>query len=147
MIGLEERLGIKIDARERIIAFIAEYAAYLRNRLRKGEDGKVAYERIKGKKPTVLGLEFGEKVWFKRRRGPKLEKLKSRWTEGIFVGVRRASNQAMIATELAICMIRDVKRMPIEQRWIRDTCDWINWAPWRQGPGRCGRGRARGSSP
>ena len=51
LIGLEERLGIKIDARERIIAFIAEYAAYLRNRLRKGEDGKVAYERIKGKNP------------------------------------------------------------------------------------------------
>ena len=25
-----------------------------------GGDGKVPYERIKGKKPTILGIEFGE---------------------------------------------------------------------------------------
>ena len=53
---LLERLKRKIDARERIVAFIPEYAAYMMNRLTKGLDGKVAYERIKGKKPTVMGI-------------------------------------------------------------------------------------------
>ena len=60
--GLQERLGMKVDAIERIVTFIPEYSAYLMNRLEIGKDGKVGYERIKGKKPTVLGLEFGEKV-------------------------------------------------------------------------------------
>ena len=32
-LGLQERLGRKSDARERVVALIAEYAAYLMNRL------------------------------------------------------------------------------------------------------------------
>ena len=57
-LGLEERLGIKVDARERIVAFLPEYVTYLMNRLKEGEDGKTVLERIRGKKPTVVGLEF-----------------------------------------------------------------------------------------
>ena len=78
-LGLEERLGRQLDARERIVAFIPEYAAYLMNKLFVGEDGKVAYERVKGKKPSVLGIEFVEKVLYKVKRGAKLEKIKARW--------------------------------------------------------------------
>eukprot|EP00973_Karenia_brevis_P023014 3170334-Karenia_brevis.AAC.1 len=80
---MEERLGIDIDAEERIVAFIPAYAAYLYNRLHRGEGGKVAYERVKGKKPTVVGIEFGEKVLYMGLRGLKLEKIKSRWEYGI----------------------------------------------------------------
>ena len=50
-----------MDTRERIGMFFPEYAAYLKNRLEEGKDGKAPYERSKGKEPTVLGLEFGEK--------------------------------------------------------------------------------------
>ena len=60
LLSLEERLGKKVDARERIISFIPEYAAYLLNRFHVGDDGRVPYERMKGKKPTVLAVEFGE---------------------------------------------------------------------------------------
>ena len=75
---LQERVGRRIDARERILAFLPEYAVYLMNRLKKGEDGKVAYERIRGKKPSVTGVEFGEKVLFKLPKGAKMDKLNSR---------------------------------------------------------------------
>ena len=77
-LGLQERLGRKLDARERIVAFIPEYAAYLENRLSQGVDGFVAYERVKGKRPTVLGVEFGEKVLFKKHLNAKLEKINAR---------------------------------------------------------------------
>ena len=59
-LGLQERLKRKIDARQRLVAFIPEYAPYMMNRLSKGLDGKVAYERIKSKKSTVMGVEFGK---------------------------------------------------------------------------------------
>ena len=85
-LSLQERMGVKLDARERIVAFIPEYVAYLMNRLCRGEDGKVSYERIKGKKPTVLGVEFGEKVLYKVRLGSKMEKINPRWEHGVFVG-------------------------------------------------------------
>jgi len=54
-------MGRRVDTRERIGMFFPEYAAYLKNRLEEGKDGKAPYERSKGKEPTVLGLEFGEK--------------------------------------------------------------------------------------
>eukprot|EP00973_Karenia_brevis_P039476 5448959-Karenia_brevis.AAC.1 len=65
--------------RERVVAFIPEYAAYLYNRLHKGDDGKTAYERIKGKKPSVVAIEFAEKVLYRKSKGAKLEKIKSGW--------------------------------------------------------------------
>eukprot|EP00973_Karenia_brevis_P093359 12417004-Karenia_brevis.AAC.1 len=58
LLRLEERLNRDIDARERIVAFIQQYAAYLYNRLHRGDDGKVSYERVKGKRPSVVGIEF-----------------------------------------------------------------------------------------
>ena len=65
LLGLEERMARMVDARERIVAFIPEYVSYLYNRLHVGDDGKVPYERMKGKSPTVLGLEFEEKLLYK----------------------------------------------------------------------------------
>ena len=41
LLGLQERIGRKIDRRERIIGFIPEYAAYMTNRLSQGKDGQV----------------------------------------------------------------------------------------------------------
>ena len=49
-LALEGRIGQKIDAESRVVAFMAEYAAYLVNRLSVGKDGKTPYERNKGKK-------------------------------------------------------------------------------------------------
>ena len=91
-LAFQERVGRKIDARERVVAFIPEYSAYLLNRLSVGEDGKVQYERVRGKKPTVLGLEFGEKLAYMKAKGDKFSKLKSRRGMGLFLGVRRKTN-------------------------------------------------------
>ena len=52
-LGLQERMEREVDARERIVAFIPEYAAYLENMSSQGSDGMVAYERIKGQKPII----------------------------------------------------------------------------------------------
>ena len=120
-LGLQEKLGRKVDAKERIVAFMPDYAAYLLNRLHVGEDGKVPYERMKGKKPTVLGIEFGEKVLYKIKLGGKLEKLNARWAYGIFVGIRRKSNEVMVSTQEGIVFARSVKRIPMEKRWDEDN--------------------------
>lgn len=79
--ALEGRLGCKIDAKEKVVVFMAEHAAYAQNRLEVGADGTTAYERTKGKSAKVLGLGFGEKLlWKVRPKSGKLEKLKSRWS-------------------------------------------------------------------
>ena len=85
LLALEGRLGKRVDAREPIVTFMPEYAAYLMNRLEVGKDGKTAYERTTGKKATVLGIEFGEKLLFKVR-------LRKRW--------RRSKNAGSMASLL-----------------------------------------------
>ena len=47
------------------------------------EDGKTAYERIKGKVAKIEGLEFGEGLLWKRiREGGPLGKLTCMWEDG-----------------------------------------------------------------
>ena len=75
------------------------------------------YERVRGKSPLVIGVEFGEKVLYHVARGSKLEKTRARWHPGIFVGVKRKSNQLMIATPEGIHFVRAVRRIPFEKRW------------------------------
>ena len=60
-IALQQRLGRRLDARERVVAFLPEYMAYLMNRLKVGEDGKTVFERVRGKRASVVGLEFGKR--------------------------------------------------------------------------------------
>ena len=62
LIALEGKVERQLDPQEAVVTFIPEYAAYVLNRLEVGKDGKTAYERAKGKKATVVGIEFGEKV-------------------------------------------------------------------------------------
>ena len=81
-LGFQERLGCKVDARERVVAFMPEYGSYLMDRLKQGKDGRVAYERFKGKKPSVAGVEFGGKLLCKvaiRRKSEKSQCLVGTW--------------------------------------------------------------------
>ena len=77
--GLQGKIGRKLDGMENVVNFIPEYASYLMNRLEVGRDGKVAYDRAKGKKPNVLGVEFEEKLLYGVKPTAKLEKINSRW--------------------------------------------------------------------
>ena len=92
-LALEERIGQEIDAGANVVTFLAEYAGYLLNRLEVGQDGKTAYERTKGKAASVLGIEFGEKLLWKKKAGQKMDKVNSKWEYGIFAGVRPKSGE------------------------------------------------------
>ena len=37
----------------------------------------------------------------------------------------------MVATPERVLVTRSVRRIPIEERWGRDTLDWVKWAPWK----------------
>ena len=62
----------------------------------------------------------------------KLQKINARWDLGIFVGVRKRSNELAIAAEDGIHFVRSVKRVPFEKRWGEDCASWVKWAPWNR---------------
>ena len=130
LLALERRIGRKVDPTEAVVAFMPEYAAYLLNRMEVGKDGKTSYERCKGKAATVIGLEFGEKVLWRKKKADKMAKLRSRWSYGIFVGVRRKSGEMWIATKNGeVVKARAVKRIPSEDRWSEDCANWVKHTP------------------
>ena len=134
--ALEGRIGKRISAERRIVKFMAEYGAYLLNRLEVGKDGKTAYERVRGKKGRVLGVEFGEKLLWKVRPKERLEKIQPRWEYGIFVGVKRKGGEVWVATkEGGMKAVRSVRRIPVEERWGEDCLDWVKNVPWNRGDG------------
>ena len=132
LLALEDRLGARVDAKEPIVSYMPEYAAYLLNRLEIGKDGKTAYERCKGKKATVLGLEFGEKVLYKVKRDAKQAKIRARWEYGIFVGVKARSGEVWLATAEKTFSARSVRRLPADQRWSTDCVRWVRRTLWNR---------------
>ena len=132
LLELESNLGRKINRRERIVAFIPKYSAYLTNRYKTGSDGKVVYQRQKGKNPRPTGLEFGEKVLYIKRKGDKFEKLNPRLGEGIFVGVDSRSQEHYISRPEGIVRAECVYRIPESRRWGEDCVNWVKWAPWNR---------------
>lgn len=94
-------------------------------------------KETKGKKATVLGVEFGEQLLWKRHKGANMGKLRSRWELGIFVGVRRKSGEVWVATkEWVIVKARSVRRIPEEDRLGPDCLRWVKNVPWNRYLGR-----------
>jgi hypothetical protein len=65
--ALEERLGSKVPATSNIVAFMADYAAYLVNRLEVGKNGKTSYERCRGRRRVCWGWSLESSSCIRRR--------------------------------------------------------------------------------
>ena len=67
---------MKIDATHSIWPWIAEHAGFFLTSCEVGQDGRTAYERLKGKSAKVQGTVFAEGILRKRKRaGRPLGKL------------------------------------------------------------------------
>jgi hypothetical protein len=133
--ALEGRLKRKVPGQHNIIAWLVEFAAVLVNRYEVGHDGKTPYERLRGKNSKLLGMEFGEKVNFRRSRlAGKLAKLDCLWEDGIFLGYRSTSGEVIIGTKGGVLRTRTVSRKPEEHRWAEENLDMVGGMPWKTSP-------------
>ena len=81
----------------------------------------------------MAGLEFGEKLLWKKLKGPKMAKMKARWEYGIFVGVRRRSGEFWVVLKSGgMKKVRSVRRIPEEERWGTDNRRWVRSVPWNK---------------
>ena len=71
--ALESRLGQEVSAESNIVTFMADYAAYLINRLEVGKEGKTADEQLNGKGASVFVIGVGRKSAMAQEGGPKTE--------------------------------------------------------------------------
>ena len=130
--ALEAKIKVKVPANHDVVAWLVEFAGVLLNRYGVAADGKTAYERLKGKKSKLLGIEFGEKVHFRRQAvGDRLAKLDVMWEDGIFLGYRPTSGEMIIGTSAGVMRTRTVRRRPEEERWGPANLELVVGVPWQ----------------
>ena len=61
-LSLQQRLRVKVDAKERITVFMPDNVAYLSNRHIQGEDGKVSYDGGKSKEADHHGIGLWREI-------------------------------------------------------------------------------------
>jgi hypothetical protein len=93
------------------------------------------YERTKGKSATVLGIEFGEKLLW-RKREAKMDKISSKWEYGFFVGIRQKSGEIWVADRSGVGKARSVRKMARQDRWTADSVLWVRNVPWNRYKGQ-----------
>ena len=83
----------------------------------------------------MLGIEFAEQImWKKKVAGVTQKKLESPWRHGMFLGVKKASGEMVVADEdgkYVVC--RTVKKLPDESKWKLKGLDWVRFVPWNLG--------------
>jgi len=129
---LEFKWKVSIPDDHAVLTWMVGYASFLLNRFEVGRDGKSNYERLKGKKAKVNGLEFAEGLWFKiKEKKEGVGKLAVRWRDGVYLGVRAASGEIIVGTEEGVFRTRTVKRKPLESRWLQSNSTKIGGVPWK----------------
>ena len=101
-----------------------------------GRDGITVEQRTRGRKSAVLGLEFGEKVLYKRKTETNyMEKILPRWEYGLFLGIKQSSGELLIMGPNGLKVVRSARRIPSEERWDPKCLDWVRLVPWNLGDG------------
>ena len=95
---MEFKSGVSIKPSDPIMQWMVRWAGMLLSRFRKDEEGVTPYERARGKKCKIETLAFGECVFFRKLSESRGSQMESRWSEGVWLGHARSSNEAWIGT-------------------------------------------------
>ena len=105
------------------------------NKCGKGHDGRTPHERLKGKKATMITIEFGERVHHRKKpaKGP-LAKLQVLWQDGVYLGQRAASGEFIVGCGDGVEVTRNVHRKPDVERWTPGSERLVQGVAWCTSP-------------
>ena len=88
--------------------------------------------RLKGKPWSIELPIFGECVDYRKRTRHNLE---SRWSRGVFVGVRVKTTERIVMDETGTNVEQFVTRVPEEQRYDHRLLQSVRGTLWKANPG------------
>ena len=126
---LEFNCQMQIPPESKTIAWMIGHAATLLNLDTVGSDGKVPFERWRGRGHHMGRCVFGERVWY--RVGPLTDRSKAedRMESGIFVGFRMKSSEYILIANGEAITARTIRRKPVPERWTNPE-EIINIPVW-----------------
>ena len=131
--SFERKVQSKVPDGHIVLSWLVEHVAWLLTARTRGEDGKTAYQRIRGRAFTRRLLEFGERCLYKLpMKGPRHDergKLQERWRRGIFLGFARYTNEYILWDDGAVVKSRCHQRMSRNLRWPAGAHEKIDKDP------------------
>ena len=135
-LALQSRYKSRIRSDHPILPWLVKHAAMILNLCKIGNDGRIAYERRKGKRFLRTLPEFGECIWHLKPQSVGKEKLESRWESGVFAGLREESGEIDVISDQRVIEVRGCLRKPEEERWNQEEFAGVQGVPWESVPGR-----------
>ena len=130
-LALEKRVDAKIPVDHKIMTWLVECAAEHMNKFLVGEDGRTAYERIKGKKYRGEVVEFGRRVMYRIPGKTQGGLMEERRVQGVWLGKRALSDEHIVAMDDGkICVTSAVRLLPDSESWNKDLIDKLKGTPW-----------------
>ena len=118
------------------LVWLVRRASAKMRRFEMGADGLTPYRRLKGKAFTSRICKFGECVWYLKPKSRGKEKADTRWSEGIWLGIRDISGGHIIGTPNRVIKVRTIKRRPASDQWKWTEIQLMRGLPWETIPGR-----------
>ena len=137
-LATEKRIRKRITSEHPAFAWLLEWAATILNRYVKGTSGHTPYKMITGKETKRPIAEFGERVlYMPLKSSAAVEgKMEERYHQGIWLGLRQKSDEALIGTENGVIKVRSVRRVVEEKRWEAKLFMGLKGTPQQPIPGR-----------
>ena len=116
--SLEIKVGSRINLSDPIVPLLVRHAAHIINVSRVRDNGRTAWQLMKGRRSRTPLLPFGEVVMFKiPTTNRRIGSFEDRWEKGIWAGVESRSGEHLVATTEGIFKVSTIKRRPADQRW------------------------------
>ena len=114
---LEERLDVKIHVTGPVVPWLVRHAAHTITSSRIREDGRTAYQLMKGRRSNVRLVPFCETVLFKTPKTQhKLGDFENRWERGVWLGFVMRSGEHLVATKAGVFRVSTVMRRTPDKR-------------------------------
>ena len=129
-LDLETRISQKLNITHKVILWLVEHAVDLVNKLQVGQDGKTSFERLKGKRFNGDLVRFANPVMMRVAGKVQGGVMAERWFEGLYMGMRFHTNEAVVMRLLDGVMVRTRSIQSQERQVSKDMLDKLVGVPW-----------------
>ena len=136
---LESKVDAKITLDHPIVPWMVRHAAHIINVSRVREDGRTAYQLMKGRKCAAKLVPFGETVLFKvPKTSARLGGFEDRWESGCWIGFVVRSGEHLVGTKDGVYKVSTVMRRAAGKRWSAEVVGAVKGTPEYPVPGSTG---------
>ena len=138
--ALEGKIGGRLPLGSPVTPWLIRHAAANITRHQVRDDGKTAFQKMKGYNGILPIMQFGETVHFRLRTNAAephaVGKFEDRYRNGVYLGYDLRSGESYVGTEEGVFRSGACKRRAEDQQWSRELLEKIIGDPETPVPGK-----------